>query len=180
MTGLNLSKDEIIEVACILTDANLSHVIKGPNLVINAPLNIMNSMDEWCTKHHAASGLTEKVLASTTTCQEAQEIILEFLKKHVPEPKKAILAGNSVHVDRQFLCKHMPTLIDYLHYRIVDVSTIKELAAAWYPDINVPKKKMTHRALDDIEESIKELKFYRKTIFKKNDAFGKIFQAINK
>ena len=196
MTGLSMEKDKIIEVAVVLTDGQLKQIIPGPNLVIQQPKHLLDGMDAWCTKQHGKSGLTAAVLASTTSTKQAETAILDFVKQHVPEPRTAVLAGNSVHVDRMFLLQEMPCLLDHLHYRIVgiisisfsiyyiwnmvDVSSIKELAKRWYPDIanNLPPKPTSHRyvfsyrfihfssALDDILSSIEELKYYRKTMFK--------------
>lgn len=174
MTGLNLHKgkiglniDKIIEIACILTDVNLERKIIGPNIVIHASDELLLTMDEWCTNHHGASGLTEKVKLSKIDVKDAEEQVLKFIKEHISTPKFGILSGNSVHVDRQFLCEEMPNLIDHLHYRIVDVSSFKEVVANWYPNHKYRfKKKEAHRALDDIEESIEELKFYKSKIFK--------------
>ncbi|KAJ3272199.1 Oligoribonuclease, mitochondrial [Terramyces sp. JEL0728] len=166
MTGLDLKKDRIIELACIITDGELSQVIKGPEIIINQPESLMNSMDEWCTEHHGKSGLTKAVLESKTSTREAEDRLLAFIKEHIPKAKEGVLAGNSIHVDRQFLYQEMPRVTDYLHYRIVDVSTVKELSKRWYPDLPPLKKALSHRALEDILESIKELEYYRKTVFK--------------
>ncbi|CAO3691308.1 unnamed protein product [Rhizopus stolonifer] len=125
----------------------------------------MDNMNEWCIDHHGKSGLTRQVLESNITVQAAEKQVLDFLKLHIPEGI-APLAGNSVHADKQFLVKEMPKIVDYLHYRIVDVSTIKELSKRWYPKIAAGVvKKATHRALDDIIESIEELKYYQKHVF---------------
>lgn len=127
----------------------------------------MDSMNAWCVEHHGASGLTKAVLESNMTLQGAEDQVLSLVKRHVPKQRHAVLAGNSIHVDRQFLCKYMPRLVEHLHYRIVDVSTLKELASRWFPkqfDAR-PEKKLSHRALSDIEESIAELKYYRDSIF---------------
>jgi oligoribonuclease len=123
-------------------------------------------MNEWCIQHHGQSGLTEKVRKSTIQTADAEKQILDFIQEHIPEKKMGLLAGNSIHVDRQFLCQEMPNLISHLHYRIVDVSTVKELAKRWAPELNF-KKKETHRALDDILESIEELKYYKRALFNK-------------
>ncbi|KAJ9071830.1 Phosphatidylinositol 3,4,5-trisphosphate-dependent Rac exchanger 2 protein, variant 2 [Entomophthora muscae] len=167
MTGLDLTKDKIIEVAAIITDKDLNVIAEGPNLIIHQPAEIMNNMNDWCKEHHGKCGLTAAVLASKLTIEEAEEQILSFVKKHVIKPKIAVLAGNSVHVDRSFLAIHMPRLIDHLHYRIIDVSTIKELARRWYPEClaNAPTKKLAHRALEDVKESIIELRYYKKHFF---------------
>jgi len=141
--------------------------LKGPNLIIHQDKALMDSMDEWCTKTHGESGLTQSVLDSTMKTEEAEDIMLGFISKYV-EPRTAPLAGNSVHQDRRFLEKEMPRFLDYLHYRIVDVSTIKEVTRRWFPNTynSMPPKKGGHRALDDIQESISELKWYQSNIFK--------------
>jgi oligoribonuclease len=162
-----INKDRIIEIACILTDGNLETKIMGPNLVIHESDELLSTMDEWCTKHHGESGLTEKVRLSKIDVKAAEGQILKFIKEHIPTSKFGILSGNSVHVDRQFLCQEMPNLIDHLHYRIVDVSSFKEVVANWYPNNKIRfHKKEVHRALEDIEESIEELRFYKSKIFK--------------
>nr|XP_058940757.1 oligoribonuclease, mitochondrial-like [Pocillopora verrucosa] len=167
MTGLDIDECHIIEMACLITDENLNIVAEAPDLVIHQPNSVLEAMDEWCVKHHGESGLTAAVKASKTSLSEAQQIFLEFIKKHTPA-KQCALAGNSVHWDKKFLDKYMPKFMNHLHYRIVDVSTVKELCRRWYPEIyqQVPKKKQTHRALDDIKESIIELQFYKQKIFK--------------
>ncbi|RXG52981.1 Oligoribonuclease, mitochondrial [Armadillidium vulgare] len=167
MTGLNTDKDRIMEAAVIVTDSNLDVIREGPNLVIKVDDGTLDNMNEWCKKHHGESGLTEACRKSDVTLQMAEDRILEFLVQHT-EQGKAPLAGNSVHADKKFLDKYMPKLMKHLHYRIVDVSTVKELCRRWYPTefTNAPKKKVCHRALDDIRESIDELKYYKTTVFK--------------
>ncbi|KAG0172038.1 Oligoribonuclease, mitochondrial [Apophysomyces sp. BC1015] len=126
----------------------------------------MDSMNDWCKQHHGASGLTQAVLDSHVTMTDAQDQVLEFIQRHIPSGV-APLAGNSVHADKRFLEKEMPRIVDYLHYRIVDVSTVKELAKRWYPDVAAGVvKKNGHRALDDIKESIEELRYYQRHLFK--------------
>ena len=167
MTGLDCDKDAIIEIACIITDGDLNIVATSPDLVINQPKDVMDNMAEWCTEHHGKSSLTEQVLQSKISLQDAEDIIYNFVCQYTAKGV-CPLAGNSIHVDKQFLEKQMPSVIRHLHYRIIDVSTIKELCRRWYPleYSKCPRKKMLHRALDDINESIDELKFYRRTIFK--------------
>ncbi|KAI1320257.1 Oligoribonuclease, mitochondrial [Mortierella claussenii] len=167
MTGLAAS-DKLIEIAVIITDDNLNIVAEGPNLIIHQPKDIMDNMNEWCIDHHGASGLTAAVLASKVSTEQACTQVLAFIKQYIPEPRRGILAGNSVHADKVFLEREMRPIVDHLHYRIVDVSTIKELSRRWYPNEfgSVPQKKEAHRALDDIKESIKELEYYRATVFK--------------
>ncbi|KAI7871515.1 ribonuclease H-like domain-containing protein [Spinellus fusiger] len=165
MTGLDIEKDHLIEIAVLITDGELNIVAKGPELIIHRPISVMNSMNEWCIEHHGASGLTQSVLDSTISITEAHNQVLTFLKEHIPAGV-APLAGSSVHADKRFLEKEMPLVVEHLHYRIVDVSTIKELAKRWNPTIAAGVvKKYSHRAMDDIIESMEELKYYRKTLF---------------
>jgi oligoribonuclease len=145
MTGLDLKKDHIIEIAVIITDGHLNIIAEGPNLIIHQPKSLLDSMDSWCQQHHGESGLTKAVLESKLTMSEAEQQILDFIKQYIPTPKIAPLAGNSVYVDRLFLRKDMPILESYLHYRIVDVSSIKELIKRWYPNLSIPKKQEQHR-----------------------------------
>ena len=167
MTGLDTKVDTLLEVAVLITDEDLGIVAEGPNIVIHHPEEVLKSMNEWCIEHHANSGLTKMVRDSTISLEEAEDKILSFVKQWIPE-KKCPLAGNSVGQDAKFLEKYMPKFMNQLHYRIVDVSTIKELSRRWYPEqyVMAPKKKMAHRALDDIKESIEELKYYKATVFK--------------
>jgi len=167
MTGLDIDTCHIIEMACLITDENLHIIAEGPDLVIHQPDSALEAMDEWCTKHHGESGLTAAVRASKISLPQAEKTFLDFIKQYTPH-KECPLAGNSVHADKKFLDKYMPKFMDHLHYRIVDVSTIKELCRRWYPKTyeQVPKKKEQHRALEDIKESIIELQFYKQTIFK--------------
>jgi oligoribonuclease len=166
MTGLNPSRDAILEIATIVTDCTLTILEEGPHFVIHQPQEILDCMDPWVKELHARSGLIEYVRASTTTVSHAQEETLRFIKKHCHE-KKALLAGNSVWKDKEFLERYMPRIIEYLFYRIVDVSTIKELVQCWYPTDSRRefKKREQHRALDDIRESIAELQHYRTYFF---------------
>ncbi|KAG0079071.1 Oligoribonuclease, mitochondrial [Podila epicladia] len=167
MTGL-LATDKLIEIAVIITDDELNIVAEGPNLIIHQPKHVMDSMNAWCIDHHGASGLTASVLASTISTSDACTQVLSFIQQHIPEQRVGILAGNSVHADKVFLDREMKPIIDHLHYRIVDVSTVKELARRWYPRefAATPAKQGAHRALDDIKESIAELKYYRSAVFK--------------
>lgn len=168
MTGLDAEKERVIEVAIIVTGADLAIVAEGPDLVIHQPDEILAAMDDWNTKHHGQSGLTDRVRASTVTEATAEQEILSFLDAHVPTTSRPVLAGNSIHQDRRFIRRFFPALDRRLHYRMVDVSTVKELAKRWYPGIMEarPPKNETHRALDDVRESIEELRFYRTSIFK--------------
>ena len=167
MTGLDQQNDSIMEIACVITDGNL-HLLSEPfEIIIHQSKEKLDDMNEWCLKTHGESGLTQRCIDSKITIKEAQESLLEFIKKTVPVKGEGVLAGNSVHVDRIFLLKECPDVIDHLHYRIIDVSTIKELARRWSPNVfsNAPKKKLAHRAVDDINESIQELKYYKEVFF---------------
>jgi oligoribonuclease len=167
MTGLEPTRERIIEIATILTDGQLAEIAVGPELVIHQPDEILATMDDWNTKHHRASGLTERVRASTVSDADAEAQTLAFINAHVSSRERPVLAGNSIHQDRRFIRHYMPALEKRLHYRMVDVSTIKELARRWYPQIiaKQPQKHDTHRALDDIRESVDELRFYRSQVF---------------
>ena len=167
MTGLDLRSDLLIEVAALVTDSELNLLGDGIDIVIGADADQMARMPDVVKEMHASSGLTDEVLASTVTLQEAERQVLDYVKQHVPEPKKAPLCGNSIATDRAFLTRDMPLLDDWLHYRMVDVSSVKELARRWYPRayFNAPKKGGGHRALADIEESVQELRYYRAAVF---------------
>ncbi|ACU97846.1 oligoribonuclease [Saccharomonospora viridis] len=167
MTGLDLAKDALIEIAVLVTDAELNVLGDGVDLVIHADDEALANMPDVVREMHARSGLTEEVRRSTMTLEEAERRALAYIREHVPEPKTAPLAGNSIATDRGFIARDMPTLDSYLHYRMVDVSSIKELIRRWYPRIYYakPEKGLAHRALADIKESIGELKYYRKTAF---------------
>ncbi|KAL1501373.1 hypothetical protein ABEB36_006703 [Hypothenemus hampei] len=167
MTGLDIDKDQIMEIACIITDSKLNIVAESPNLIIHQPQAILSNMNDWCQKQHRKTGLVDACLNSQTSLKTAEEIILNFLKQHA-SPKISQLAGNSVYMDRYFLMKHMPQVHEYLHYRIIDVSSIKELCRIWNLSIyqQRPKKEFSHRALSDIKESVKELKWYKENLFK--------------
>lgn len=168
MTGLDPGKERVIELATIITDGNLAEIAVGPDLVIHQPDEILAAMDDWNRKHHTASGLVERVKASAITDEEAEAQTLAFINAHVPNPKdRPVLAGNSIHQDRRFIRRYLPRLDARLHYRMVDVSSIKEVARRWYPQIiaRQPQKNDSHRALDDIRESIEELRYYRAHIF---------------
>jgi oligoribonuclease len=166
MTGLDLAQDALIEVATLVTDFELTVLGKGVDLVIRPPEAALAQMGDFVRQMHVDSGLLD-VLAEGTTLQQAQEQVLEYVRRWVPEPRKAPLGGNTVSTDRAFLGRDMPTLDAYLHYRIVDVSSIKELARRWYPRayFAAPAKTGGHRALGDIQDSIAELRYYRQAIF---------------
>ncbi|XP_013886325.1 small fragment nuclease [Austrofundulus limnaeus] len=167
MTGLDIERDQIIEMACIITDSDLNIVAEGPNLIIKQPDELLDGMSDWCKEHHGQSGLTQAVRDSKISLEQAEYEFLSFVRQHTP-PGQCPLAGNSVHADKRFLDKHMSQFMYHLHYRIIDVSTIKELCRRWFPEEyeKMPQKSSTHRALEDIQESIKELQFYRASIFK--------------
>ena len=161
MTGLDTERDRIIEVATIITDAELNIIAEGPVLAIHQADSVMTTMDEWNTRTHAKTGLTERGKASTLDEAEAERLTLEFLAQHVAKSKSP-MCGNSICQDRRFLARHMPQLESWFHYRNLDVSSIKELAVRWKPAIMAGfQKKNTHKAIDDIRESIEELKYYR-------------------
>ncbi|XP_030076285.1 oligoribonuclease, mitochondrial [Microcaecilia unicolor] len=168
MTGLDIERDQIIEMACLITDSDLNILAEGPNLIIHQPDELLDGMSDWCKRHHGKSGLTQAVRDSKISLQQAEYEFLSFVRQHTP-PGVCPLAGNSVHADKKFLDKYMPQFMRHLHYRIIDVSTVKELCRRWYAEeyALAPKKKASHRALDDIRESIKELQFYRNNIFQK-------------
>jgi oligoribonuclease len=167
MTGLELGHDRLIEIACVVTDADLQLLDDGIDLVISAPDEALDQMIDVVAEMHATSGLTEAVRASTLSLQEAEQQVLDYVRSHVPERRKAPLCGNSIATDRAFLARDMPTLDDWLHYRMVDVSSIKELARRWYPRayFAAPEKHGGHRALADIRESVQELRYYREVVF---------------
>jgi len=167
MSGLDANRDVILEIATIITDNNLQIIAYGPSLVINQKEEILQGMSEWCVTQHTASGLSDKVRASTITVLEAQKQTLDFIQEYC-KPQTAVLAGNSIHKDLEFLRYYMPDIVNFLHYRIIDVSSVKEVVRRWYPnDPNFEfKKKKSHRALEDIEESIQELAHYRKYFFR--------------
>lgn len=159
MSGLDRDQDVILEIATIVTNSDLEILATGPNITIKHEEDILSQMDDWCIKTHTESGLVEKVCNSNTTTKEAEKLTLEFLKQWV-EPKSSPLCGNSIRMDREFIEKQMPLLDDYLHYRCIDVSTIKELAHRWKPEIKKFEKTNNHKAICDIKNSINELKYY--------------------
>lgn len=167
MTGLDLGKDALIEIAVLVTDSELNILDEGVDLVIHADDAALDAMPDVVREMHARSGLTEAVRASTVTLAQAEEQVLEYVRRHVPEARSAPLCGNSIATDRGFIARDMPELDAHLHYRMVDVSSIKELCRRWYPRIYYaqPDKGLAHRALADIRESIRELVYYRGTAF---------------
>jgi oligoribonuclease len=167
MTGLDPERERIIEVAVIITDGQLVELANGHELVVHQPEEVLAAMDDWNKTHHGASGLTDRVRASTIDEAAAEAQLVAMINEHVPSRERPVLAGNSIHQDRRFVRRYMPLLDKRLHYRMVDVSTVKELARRWYPAIAAkqPAKKETHRALDDVRESIEELRFYKQHVF---------------
>ena len=167
MTGLDLTRDKLIEVAVLITDSELNVLDPGMDLVISADDADLEGMNEVVVEMHAKSGLTEQVRASTLTVAEAEQQLLAYIKQFVPDRRTAPLCGNSIGTDRGFLARDMPELDDHLHYRMVDVSSIKELARRWFPRVYFaqPPKGLAHRALADIIESVRELAYYRRTLF---------------
>ena len=167
MTGLDVNEDSILQIAVVITDGQLQSKVVGPELTIHHSDEVLSNMNEWCIEHHGKSGLTDKVRESTVDMASAGAEVMEFIEKYAEEGTQ--IAGNSVHVDVQFLKRLMPRITDYCHYRIVDVSSIGELCRRWYPkeDGRRPRKVLAHTAMSDILESIEQLKYYRKAIFKK-------------
>ena len=167
MTGLDLSRDALIEIAVLVTDGDLTVLGEGVDVVIHADETALAGMPEIVREMHERSGLTDAVRASPVTVAEAEQLALDYVRRHVPDPRSAPLAGNSIATDRAFLARDMPALDSYLHYRMVDVSSVKELCRRWYPRVFYakPEKGLAHRALADIMESIRELEYYRRTLF---------------
>jgi len=172
MTGLDPDRHVIVEIATLLTDDNLELIAEGPEFVIHQPPEAMAQMDDFVHKMHTKSGLLPQIEASTISLEEAAAQTLAFLKEHIDEERTVPLCGNSIGTDRRFLAKHTPEIEEFLHYRSVDVSTIKELTRRWYPKVldDAPKKGLSHRALDDIRESVDELKYYRSQVFRETPA----------
>lgn len=167
MTGLDLRSDRLIEIAALVTDAELNVLGDGVDVVIHTDDAALNGMVEVVARMHKSSGLTEEVRTSTTDLATAENLVLDYIREYVKAPKTAPLAGNSIATDRGFIARDMPALDDFLHYRMIDVSSIKELCRRWYPRIyyGQPDKGLAHRALADIQESIRELRYYRRTAF---------------
>lgn len=166
MTGLDPDRDAILEIATVVTDEGLDIVAEGPNIAIHQSEEILKGMDEWGKNQHERSGLIARVKISPYSCEDAEEQTLEFLSSYCRK-EESPLCGNSILNDRQFVMRHMPRLEEFLHYRNIDVSTIKELVRRWYPDIPVYTKEKAHLALKDIRESINELRYYRERVFLK-------------
>jgi oligoribonuclease len=167
MTGLDLGSDRLIEIAALVTDSELNVLGDGIDVVIHADDEALGGMADVVMKMHSRSGLTEEVRKSTVTVAEAEQLVLDYIRTHIKAAKTAPLCGNSIGTDRGFIARDMPELNEYLHYRMIDVSSIKELCRRWYPRIyfGQPEKGLAHRALADIHESIRELKYYRGTAF---------------
>ncbi|MGQ0575525.1 MAG: oligoribonuclease [Pseudonocardia sp.] len=167
MTGLDLGRDALVEIACLVTDGELNVLGEGVDIVLRADESLLASMVDVVRDMHAKSGLTEEVRRSTVGLAEAEKLVLDYVRSWVPDPRTAPLAGNSIGTDRGFLTRDMPELDAHLHYRMVDVSSVKELCRRWYPRVFYakPEKGLAHRALADIRESINELAYYRRTLF---------------
>ncbi|WCN82632.1 oligoribonuclease [Micromonospora sp. LH3U1] len=167
MTGLDLGRDKLIEVAALVTDPDLNVLGDGVDVVIHADEAALEGMPEIVQTMHAKSGLTEEVRRSAVTLAEAEDLVLEYVRTFVKDPRTAPLCGNSIGTDRGFIARDMPRLDAHLHYRMIDVSSIKELCRRWYPRVyfGQPQKGLAHRALADIRESIRELEYYRRTVF---------------
>jgi oligoribonuclease len=165
MSGLDPEKCAILELACIVTDGELKELSEGIDLVVNQPDAVLDAMDDWCTRHHGQSGLTEAVKQSPLSLRAVELRTLEYLKRFTNKGQSP-LAGSSVSHDRRFIDKYMPELSAWLHYRTIDVSTVKELVKRWSVGVELPNKRNTHRALDDIRESIEELRYYKDHAFK--------------
>ena len=168
MTGLDPTTDRIVEIATLVTDDDLQVVAEGPDLVVATDEAALAAMDPFVLKMHTTSGLLEQIRASTITLEEAGAQTLAFIREHVSEPRTVPLCGNSIGMDRRFLAAYLPEIEEFLHYRSIDVSTIKELARRWYPaELDaLPRKATAHRAMDDIRESVDELRYWRGAVFR--------------
>jgi oligoribonuclease len=176
MTGLDPETDVIVEIATLVTDDELNIVAEGPELVIFQPDDVLARMNDFVTKMHTTSGLLELIKVSTVSEAEAMQQTLDFIKVHSPESGKIPLCGNSIRTDRSFLAKYMPEIDNWLHYRCVDVSTVKELVRRWYPGVEHSRPTsvgQTHRALDDIRDSVAEMVYYRDRVFRTPDELKK-------
>lgn len=167
MTGLDPDLHSIVEIAVLITDDDLELVAAGPDLVIHQPAGVLDRMDDTVRAMHAGSGLLDEIESSTVTLAEAGAAVLAFLREHIDEPRTVPLCGNSIGTDRRFLARHLPEIENFLHYRSIDVSTVKELARRWQPAVyeGAPAKARGHRALDDLWESVEELRWYRRAGF---------------
>ena len=169
MTGLDPDKDVVVEIATLITDDDLAIVAEGPDLVVHQPPEVLDRMGDFVRAMHTKSGLLEAIGSSTTTLAEASEATMAFLREHIDEARTVPLCGNSIGTDRRFLLRWLPEIEEFLHYRSIDVSTIKELARRWHPEVlkSAPDKAGGHRAMDDIRESVAELRHYRAALFSK-------------
>jgi len=174
MTGLDVASDVIVEVATLITDDDLAIVAEGPDLVVATPPEQLEAMDDFVRTMHTKSGLLAEIASSAISLEQAGATTLDFIRSHIPAPRTVPLAGNSIGTDRRFLAAQLPEVEEYLHYRSVDVSTIKELARRWYPESlkGAPTKAGGHRAMDDIRESVAELAYYRTAIFRNGTEGG--------
>lgn len=170
-----MESDTIIQIACIVTDGDLVRCVEGEEITIHQPEEVLAGMNAWCVDHHGRSGLTQAVRASEVSMAEAEARTLEFIRRHVPDPSAAQIAGNSVHADVAFMKRFMPRIVDYLHYRIVDVSSVGELCRRWFPREygRAPRKSQAHTAMSDIRESIEQLRYYRQAVFKQPPGMNK-------
>lgn len=176
MTGLDVERHVIVEIATLVTDDDLNIIEEGPDLVVHQDEEAMSHMDGFVTNMHRTSGLLDLISASTISNDEAMRQTLDFIKKHSPEPGKVPLAGNSIRTDRTFLAKYMPEIENWLHYRCVDVSTVKELVKRWNPGLEHARPTgggTTHRAMDDIRDSVAELRWYRDRVFRSAEETGR-------
>ena len=170
MTGLDPDKDVVVEIATLITDDDLAIVAEGPDLVVHQPPEVLDRMGDFVRAMHTKSGLLEAIGTSTTTLAEASAAPMAFLREHIDEARTVPLCGNSIGTDRRFLLRWLPEIEEFLHYRSIDVSTIKELARRWHPEVfkSAPDKAGGHRAMDDIRESVAELRHYRAALFSKD------------
>ena len=170
MTGLDPDKDVVVEIATLITDDDLAIVAEGPDLVVHQPPEVLDRMGDFVRAMHTKSGLLEAIGSSTTTLAEASEATMAFLREHIDEARTVPLCGNSIGTERRFLLRWLPEIEEFLHYRSIDVSTIKELARRWHPEVlkSAPDKAGGHRAMDDIRESVAELRHYRDALFSKD------------
>jgi len=171
MTGLDHTTDVIVEIATLITDDRLAIIAEGPDLVVHQPDDVLAAMDPFVVEMHTRSGLLDSIRSSPLSLHDAGARTLEFIKSHVPEPATVPLCGNSIGTDRRFLAAYLPEIEDHLHYRSIDVSSVKELVKRWYPEVDAhrPRGHGAHRALDDIRESVREMAYYRDVVFRAPD-----------
>ena len=181
MTGLDHTSEVIVEIATLITDDDLEVVAEGPDLVVHQPEELLLKMDPFVVEMHSRSGLLDQIKTSTISLEQAGAETLAFIKQHVPEARTVPLCGNSIGTDRRFLAAYLPEIEEYLHYRSVDVSSIKELVRRWYPEVLTQRgwKQGAHRALDDIRESISELRLYRSLVFNTPDEVANRLEQLN-